>query len=249
MRHTVTDVGSKRVHAYVIEPPAGPSTDSVVLVPGLGLTHYALPTVHALAARGMTATLLDLPGFGHPEPNRTRPNIHAIGLLAAAYILRQPRAGRTTILGHSTGSQAALTAALTAQERHPNLTLVMAGPTFTPSQRRLPHLARAFVTAYRDDSVSQIRLNEIVRGWSEVPSILLSGLTDAPDDRVRRLRMPLSLTSGVHDSFAPLPWLERLAAHATASPRVRVSTQPGSHNNLYSHPQEVTDVVLDSLGA
>ena len=64
-----------------------------------------------------------------------------------------------------------------------------------------------------------------------------------------RLRMPLSLTAGVHDSFAPCDWLEQLAAQATSSARVRVSTAPGSHNNLYTHPHHVVDVVLDSLGA
>lgn len=249
MRHTFTDVGSKRVHALMIDPPAGPSAASVVLVPGLGLPKYALPTAHAIAARGVSVALLDLPGFGLGEPNSTRPNIHAIGLMAAAWIMCQPTAARTTIIGHSTGSQAALTAALAAQERHLKLSLVMAGPTFTPPQRRWPRLARAAVTAYRDDTVRQIRPSEVARGWWGVPSIVLSGLADAPDERVGRLRMPLSLTAGVHDSFAPTAWLEQLAARATASPRVRVSTQPGSHNNPYTHPHHIADVVFDSLSA
>ena len=249
MRHTFTDVGSKRVHALVLDPPTGPSTASVVLVPGLGLPKYALPTAHAISVRGFSVALLDLPGFGLGEPNSTRPDIHAIGLMAAAWIMSRPTADRTTIVGHSTGSQAALTAALSAQERHPNLSLVMAGPTFTPPQRRAPQLARAALTAYRDDTLRQIRPREVARGWWGVPSILLSGLADAPDERVGRLRMPLSLTSGVHDSFAPADWLARLAARATASPRVRVCTQPGSHNNLYTHPHHIADVVLDSLGA
>ncbi len=249
MRHTFTDVGSKRVHAYVIDPPTGPSAASVVLVPGLGLPKYALPTAHAIAARGVSVALLDLPGFGLGEPNSTRPNIHAIGLMASAWVMHQPTAERTTIIGHSTGSQAALTAALAAQERHPNLSLVLAGPTFTPPQRRWRRLARAAVTAYRDDTVRQIRPSEVARGWWGVPSILLSGLADAPDQRVGRLRMPLSLTSGVHDSFAPTEWLEQLASRATSSPRVRVSTQPGSHNNPYTHPHHIADVVFDSLSA
>lgn len=249
MRHTFTDVGSKRVHALVVDPPAGRSAASVVLVPGLGLPKYALPTAHAIAARGVSVALLDLPGFGLGEPNSTRPNVHAIGLMTAAWVISQPTDDRTTIIGHSTGAQAALIAALSAQQRHPNLSLVMAGPTFTPPQRRWPHLARAAVTAYRDDTLRQIRPSEVARGWWGVPSILLSGLADAPDERVGRLRMPLSLTSGVHDSFAPRRWLERLATLAVASPRVRVSTQPGSHNNPYTHPHHVADVVLDSLSA
>lgn len=251
MRHTFTDVGSKRVHAYVIDPEEGEgsTTDSVVLVPGLGLPAYALPTAHALAARGVTVTLLDLPGFGLAEPNSTRPNIHAIGLLAAAWLMHHPVAGRTALIGHSTGAQAALTAALGVQDRHPDLRLVLAGPTFAPPQRRIRRLAWATLHAYRDDTLSQLRLREVLRGWWGVPSILFSGLADAPEKRITALRIPLTLTSGEHDAFAPAAWLHRLSTCAAASGRVRVTTEPGSHNNLFTHPEHVADVVLDSLRA
>ena len=43
-------------------PPA--RTPLVVVLPGLGLPFYTLPTARALVARGLDGTVLDLPGFG-----------------------------------------------------------------------------------------------------------------------------------------------------------------------------------------
>ncbi|MBB2986811.1 alpha/beta hydrolase [Terracoccus luteus] len=243
MHDSFTDTGSKSVHAVVVDPPTGPSEALVVLVPGLGLLKYALPTAHALARRGLSTRLLDLPGFGLPTPDSTRPNIHAIGLMTAAWVRQQAVGRPVVIIGHSTGSQAALTGALAAQEFHDDLALVMAGPTFVPAQRRWPRLLLATLTAYRDDTLRQLRPSEIARGWHGVPEILLSGLDDAVDQRLPRLRVPLHLTSGEHDSFAPAAWLTRLAAVAGASPWVRTTTLPGSHNNLYTHPDAVADVI------
>lgn len=247
-----TDTGSKSVHAVVVDPPDGPSDALVVLVPGLGLLKYALPTAHALARRGLSTRLLDLPGFGLATPNSTRPNIHAIGLMAAAWVRQQAASRPVVLIGHSTGSQAALTGALAAQEFHDDLALVMAGPTFVPAQRRIPRLLLAALTAYRDDTPRQLRASEIARGWHGVPEILLSGLDDAVDERLPRLRVPLHLTSGEHDSFAPADWLARLADVASGSPWVRTTTLPGSHNNLYTHPDAVADVIAatrDALGS
>lgn len=59
--------------------------------------------------------------------------------------------------------------------------------------------------------------------------------------------MSLALTAGEHDAYAPLPWLATLAAAAGRSPRVRTVVAPGSHNNLYTHPHEVTEVIADAV--
>lgn len=250
MRHTFTDVGSKNVHAYVVDPvsPVSSSAPIAVLVPGLGLPKYALPTAHALAARGIATTLLDLPGFGLGVPNSTRPNIHAIGLMAAAWLRAHPTDRPIALLGHSTGAQAALIGAIAAQGFVPDLRLVMFGPTFVPAQRHWPTLVAATLAAYRDDTLREVRPSEVARGWLGVPSILLSGKADRTDVRVRGLRLPLSLASGVHDAFAPAWWLEHLAGEAHRSPRVRTAKIPGSHNNLFTHPHHVAEVVVRALG-
>ena len=52
----------------------------------------------------------------------------------------------------------------------------------------------------------------------------------------------LLLTAGEADSFAPQAWMETVAA-AAASPSARVEVLPGSHNNLFTHPEEVAALV------
>ena len=149
------------------------------------------------------------------------------------------------LLGHSTGAQAALTAALGVQEVRPDLALVLAGPTFVPRQRRFLPLAAATLTAYRRDSLRELVIApSVARGRLGVVNILRSGMRDAPEARVRRLVLPLTLTAGEADSYAPRWWLDRLAAAAALTPHVEVSTLPGSHNNVFTEPDQVAELVV-----
>jgi pimeloyl-ACP methyl ester carboxylesterase len=123
----------------------------------------------------------------------------------------------------------------------------MAGPTFTPRQRRLGPLAAATLTAYRRDSPAELMVvPTAVRELTEVWSVLRSGMRDSPDERLQNLRVPLVLTAGEADSYAPEDWLHRLAS-ASGSPTVTVCPLPGSHNNPYTHPEELADVVLEAV--
>lgn len=253
VRETTTIVGSRSVHAWVFDPRSGASDAVAVFVPGLGLPRYGLPTLRALAGRGVSGIALDVPGFGSARPRSTAANIHAVGLQVASWLdvrLSGDSHGRPiALIGHSTGAQAALTAAVLAQHRHPALALVMAGPTFPPDQRRWGPLVRATLTAYRDDTVGELHPTEFARGRWGLVSILRSAMADAPDERLAGVTVPVSLTAGVHDTFAPRWWLQRLAESAIASPRVRTVMLGGSHNNLFTHPEEVADVVVDALTA
>jgi pimeloyl-ACP methyl ester carboxylesterase len=186
--------------------------------------------------------VLDLPGFGSSAGDATSPDIHAIGRVVARWLAAQPLGAVAALLGHSTGAQAALTAALEIQDARPDLALVLAGPTFLPRQRRLLPLAAATVTAYRRDSLRELVVApSLARGRTDVVRVLRSGMRDAPDERIRGLRIPLTLTAGEADSFAPGWWLTRLAEAAVAVPRVVVDVLPGSHNNLFTHPHLVAD--------
>ena len=57
--------------------------------------------------------------------------------------MAQPAGERVVLLGHSTGAQAALQAALLVQDRRRLDAVVLAGPTVAPTQRRLDLLALA----------------------------------------------------------------------------------------------------------
>jgi pimeloyl-ACP methyl ester carboxylesterase len=218
------------------------------VLPGLGLPAYAAPTVRTLAARGATCVLLDLPGFGERGPLGAGTDIHSIGATAARWILRSGHQGRRlVVVGHSTGAQAALTAGLALQGARPDAELVMAGPTFIPPHRRLGPLLLAAPRAYREDTFRELRvLPAVARGRLGVWSMLRSGMADAPERRIADLRLGVTLTAGRSDAFAPGWWLRMLAASARSAAYGVVAPAPGSHNNLFTHPAQLADIILES---
>lgn len=217
----------------------------VVILPGLGLPAYAVPTVRALANRGATCVLLDLPGFGESGPLGTHPHIHHIGDTAARWIDRTNHRGRLVIVGHSTGAQAALTTALAVQSDRPDAELVLAGPTFMPAHRRLGPLLGSTPRAYREDSLRELRvLPAVARGRLRIWRILRSGMSDAPERRIAGLQLGVTLTAGRADAFAPPRWLSMLRDAAHRAPYARVVEAPGSHNNLFTHPEDLAAIIL-----
>lgn len=240
-----TALPDRQIHAWEARGSAkGPL---VVVLPGLGLPSYAAPTVRALAHRGATAVLLDLPGFGERGLLGASPNITGVGVAAAQWIRRRHHRGRLLIVGHSTGAQAALTTGLAVQQEHPDAEMVLAGPTFVPAQRRLGALIRSTPRAYRDDSLRELRvLPAVARGRLGVWTMLRSGLRDAPERRIAELRLGVTLTAGRTDAFAPSWWLDLLAASARRAAYADVVVNPGSHNNLFTHPFELAETILGS---
>ena len=98
----LTSVRGRVVRSLSLDERASSTSPLVVIVPGLGLPFYTLPTVRSLAARGLDATVLDLPGFGSSRPWATRPSVHAIGLTAARWVESVADGRPVVLLGHST---------------------------------------------------------------------------------------------------------------------------------------------------
>ena len=162
--------------------------------------------------------------------------MHEIGRAAAEWVEAHALSGPVVVLGHSTGAQGALDAALRLQDTQPGLGLVMAGPTFTPRQRRFPRMAAAAATAYlRDSPGALVVVPTGLRRLSGVLSVVRSGMRDSPEERLRKLRVPLALTAGEADTFAPKEWLAAARLGGRESPSVTVRTLSGSHNNPYTH--------------
>jgi pimeloyl-ACP methyl ester carboxylesterase len=236
-------VDGRRVQVLTTAPDDVPLPD-VVLVPGLGLPGYLVPTVRALSDRGLTSTVLDLPGFGGRGPRACEPSVTGVGDAAADWLLaRSTAAGpdappaRTVLVGHSTGAQAALGAAVRLPPAGPVAGVVLAGPTVAPEQRSLPRLLATAPRAYRRDSPRELAALQDVARWApDVLRMLLTSTRDAPERTVERLRLPLLLTSGRGDAFAPAHWLTQLSRQAVRSPSARVVRLPGSHNNPFTHP-------------
>lgn len=221
-----------------------------VLLPGLGLPHYMLRTAGAVARRGVECVVLDLPGFGARGARTVCPVIESIATAASSWVLSRAQGRPVVVVGHSTGAQAALGAALALQPTLSQTALVMAGPTFRPEHRRPLRLLAATPLAYRDETLGELTVvPDIARGHLGVLSILRSAMRDAPEVRLAGLHVPLTLTAGRRDAYAPRSWLAELAHRATRSPSVRILDLPGSHNNLYTHPDAFAAVVTGALSA
>lgn len=229
----------------------GPPTH-VVLLPGLGLTSYVGPTVRALRARGHAATVLDLPGFGSRPPRACGATVRQVASTAARLLRAELRARpgqRLVLLGHSTGAVSALLAGLELQDEGVLAGIVLAGPVATPRQRSLLRIVAVAPRAYRRDSLSELQvLPELARGGLDVVRLLRSALAEPAEQLVPSLRLPLVLTAGRADAFAPPSWLSQLAGAARSSPSVRFVRLPGSHNNLFTHPAQVA-ALPEGLGA
>jgi alpha-beta hydrolase superfamily lysophospholipase len=244
-QQTWSRVGSAWVQAIEVAPD-GPPSGTVVVLPGLGLPRYTRPTVEALAARGMRCVVLNLLAWRRPRL-RVPPRVGPMGEAAARWVHDSGIAGPVVLLGHSTGAQVALGAALRLQHDRPDAAVVLAGLTFRPQQRSWPGILRGAATAYRKDTPAELVVaKNIARVRADLLSIIESGRRDRPEERVRGLRVPLVLTAGEADSFAPQAWMEDVASAAGGPAQVKVL--PGSHNNLFTHPDELATLVTAAAG-
>ena len=246
-----TRTGRHLVHAFLSYPiPDGgllPDGSCAVFVPGLGLPQYLRPTVDRLTERGVFCVVLDLPGFRAPGRHGSPPDVDALGTAVAEWVTAHRMSGPLILVGHSTGAQAALAAAIRLQDSAGRLALVMAGPTFRPEHRRLLPLAAAVIPAYRRESLGElVQTPTLLRNAGGVAAVVRSGMRDAPERRLAQLRVPLVLTAGEADTFAPEWWLRSLAACAgTSATTVRIL--PGSHNNPFTYPEELSALVVEAV--
>jgi pimeloyl-ACP methyl ester carboxylesterase len=246
VRERGVDLEGARVRVLDVGPTVTGNIQ-VVVVPGLGALGYLLPMMRALGREGAACTLLDLPGFGSRAPLPGSPTVHGVAELTATFVQSLPSDAPIILVGHSTGAQAALHAAVRVQDSHRPAAVVLAGPTITPGQRSLPRLMARAPAAYRRDSPRElIVVPDYLRGRRHVLTLLRSAMRDRPEDTVAGLRAPLTVTAGRSDAFAPRWWLEALAGRAVRSSVARVKVLPGSHNNPYTHPARFTAVVLES---
>jgi pimeloyl-ACP methyl ester carboxylesterase len=226
----------------------GDGSPHVLVVPGLGLLGYLGPLMRALGRRGMGATLLDVPGHDRRSRRVIAATVPSIAAATAEAVVARAAGERLVLLGHSTGAQAALQTALMVQDTRRLDAVVLAGPTVAPTQRRLDLLAMAAPAAYRRDSPRElVVLPEVLRARLRLLTLLRSAIADRPERAAPRLSVPLVLTAGASDAFAPPWWLEVLAGAAIRSPAVLVERLGGSHNNPYTHADELAGLISRSV--
>ena len=226
-------LGGAWVRGLELAPAAAPR-GTALLLPGLGLPSYTRRAAWAVSRLGLRCVVLDVLA-GWRVGRRLPAQVDPVAAAAAAWAGRCADPGPLVLVGHSTGSQAALAAAVRLQGSRP-LAVVLAGLTFRPEHRTVRGLARGAATAYRRDSLREmVVLRDLARVRSDVVRLVRSAQSDRPEDRVRELRAPLVLTAGEGDTFATQAWLGQVAG-AAGGP-ASVVRLPGSHNNVFTHPE------------
>jgi pimeloyl-ACP methyl ester carboxylesterase len=209
-----------------------PGVPEVVIVPGLGALGYLLPTVRACST-WTRVHLLDLPGFGHRQTARSPSTLAHISELTAAW-LRAVAGGPVVLLGHSTGAQAALRAAVDVPDRIALLSL--AGVTFPPAARRWRPLIGRVARTIPHEPVRLIpaTLPEYLRSRGRVATVLRTAMADEPERLVARVGSPVLVIRGAEDAVCDDLWARRLAELARDGSYVAA---PGAHNFNFERPE------------
>lgn len=246
-------VGGRPVRSLVTGT-ARAGIPELVLVPGLGAAGYLVPVARACA--GWTRVhLLDLPGFGHRVSARLPADLVSTARtltdwLAAVPDAQEPDAAGpdapVLLLGHSTGAQVALRAAL--DDPRPVGRLVLAGASFAPGQRRLARLAGPVARTLPHEQSGELPavLPYYRRGLRRLPALLGSALADAPEEALGALAPPLLVLRGEHDRLCPARWATALAGRA---PDGRALQLPGGHNFPWTAPELTAQVLHAAAGA
>jgi pimeloyl-ACP methyl ester carboxylesterase len=218
-----------------------PDAPELVLVPGLGALGYLVPLVRA-CAWWTRVHLLDLPGFGSPLTAPLPADLGTVAHLVTGWLAEVP-AAPVVLLGHSTGAQAVLRAA------HDRVALlVLAGATFPPPARRGGKLLARVARTLPHEQLGQLPavLPYYRRGARRLPSLLGSGLRDAPEQAVAGVVPPVLVVRGQDDHLCDAGWATALA---TLAPQARLVTLPGAHNAPYTWPALTSQVLRDACGA
>jgi pimeloyl-ACP methyl ester carboxylesterase len=209
----------------------------IVMLPGLGYPGMLGPLLRELS-RWTAVELLDLPGWRRGEAVGCPPTV--AGVAEATRGILPQLAGSPVLVGHSTGAQAALRAAVEAPDRLTGLVLL--GPTVDPSVRSWPRLTTSYLRGLRRERPAE--LAAVRRSMREgrvapVVSLIRSALADRPEERIASLRLPTLVLTGEHDRISTPEWCHQLAE--LSGGRFRLLS--GGHNCCYTDAGGADDAV------
>lgn len=245
----MSSVGAPRWHFLAFRPVrslvAGSRSAEVpelVVVPGLGALGYLLPWVAACSA-WTRVHLLDVPGFGTRATSRCPSGLADAADTVAEWLGAVPEHD-VVLIGHSTGAQVALRAALATPGQVTSV--VLAGPTFPPEARRWGPLIARVARTLRHESPGEVRATfpDYLRGRSRVVTLLRTSMADEPERRIGRLTCPVLVVRGRYDAVSPASWAARLANEARQG---RLVTVPGAHNFCFTDPGPAAAALHDAL--
>jgi pimeloyl-ACP methyl ester carboxylesterase len=171
----------------------------VVVVPGLAVSRYLVPTVRWIRSAGSRCDLVALPTRGRPV------GIPEYGALVADRI-----GGRAVVLvGHSSGTQVAAFAAREA----PVARLVLGSPTVDPAYRTVARaVARWLVDGTREPaSLAAQQLPEWGRAGPRRIAVLLRSMMRHPlEDMLADVACPVVVVRGDRDPLCTPGWAAEL---------------------------------------
>ncbi|MFI6026576.1 alpha/beta fold hydrolase [Amycolatopsis magusensis] len=138
---------------------------------------------------------------------------------------RSHRVRWDVVVGHSTGAQAALHAAVA-----------------------VPHLVRALMRNSRHEPPGEIPVTwpyYLRGGPRQMARFIRSARQDRPERLIGAVSCPTLLVRGEHDAFAPRAWLDQLAA---ACPHARTETAPGAHVFPYQYGGLTAELIAGAAG-
>jgi len=219
--------------------PADPSRQgNVLVVPGAGVTHYLVPAVERLRARGVGAQLLAAPAApGAPA------DLRAYGRWLAERLVAAPKPP-ALVVGLSFGTQAAAIALAASGLRSP---LLLVSPTVDPSAGRPTRLLVRWARQGRHEPVRL--LVEQTADWRRagvrrLSRLVRSAVTVDLESALNGVRGHVYVAHAEQDVIASHAWASRLAS----APGRTLLLLPGrSHSWPYGDADGFGDLVEDLL--
>ena len=237
-----------RVREYDVDIRTyGSGPDPLVLVHGIGASARYFGPLVAEASRTRTVHTVELPGFGSTRsPDRT---LTMAGFAEIACVaLRAAGIGRAQWVGHSMGCQVVTEMALHA----PDLvsSVVLLAPTINRGERRaILQGLRLLQDCLREPpAINRILLTDYLRAgprWylKTMPRMVEHRL----EERLGKVRAPLTLVRGVRDPIVPSRWLGELAQ---ARPGAVVLELPGQpHVCMFTRPARAAALLAAAAAA
>jgi pimeloyl-ACP methyl ester carboxylesterase len=225
------------VHALTAGEAGG---DDVVIVPGLGVSAYLRPALRVLAERGHRGWLVDPPGFGDSGDARYPLGMAEIAEVLASWLDAQALP-RVTVIGHSSGTQAAARLAALAPDRVRRL--VLGSPTLDPRYRSWPvALARWVLDGTREPAgLTGTQRPEWRRaGARRLITLLRSMKADDLERTLAWVRCPVLVLRGARDPLCTPEWARQLS---TGDDRALIELPGLPHAFPYAAPEALADAL------
>jgi 2-hydroxy-6-oxonona-2,4-dienedioate hydrolase len=233
------------MHARVITNGAPPSSPSIVLVHGLGVSsRYMMPTALRLYTHARIFAP-DLPGFGLSRRPLRALSIPELADALAAW-MQANGLERSILVGNSLGAQIIVDFAVRYPERVAQTVLI--APTIDPRARKLVRqLARLLLDALREPlRLLPIAITDYMRaGLARGLRTLRHALVDRIEDKLPLMRAKTLVVRGERDPIVPQDWMED-ASRLLPDARLVVIAR-AAHAVNYNAPDALVREVLQFL--